>query len=158
MDKQRTIHMSIYSPSIGWYGMEYKFIKDDAGRSQSKRPKQSNDCTVRAVAKAGGFEYDMVYDLFMQSGRKSGRGFDLKTWAKKGHIKGHKLVWTPLQAIKGQPRMNIAAFAETHETGTYILRVSKHVFAMIDGVVYDTGESRPDKCVYGYWQIKPAMP
>lgn len=150
---ERIVKMWTWNRESGDTVFMYPFCQDDAGRGQSRRPKQSNDCTVRAVAKAGGFEYDMVYDLFMKSGRKAGRGFDLKSWAKKGVICGRKLVWSPLQAVKGQPRMNIAKFTETHKTGTYILRVTKHVLAVIDGVVYDTFESRPDKCVYGYWQF-----
>jgi hypothetical protein len=39
------------------------FSFNDGGRQLSKRPRQRNDCTVRAVAIACDFSYDSAYDL-----------------------------------------------------------------------------------------------
>lgn len=129
--------------------LSYMFEKSDAGRSQSRRPKQTNDCTVRALALARGIEYDSAYDLLANAGRKCARGFFLGDWLE-GQPWAEKIRFP---AIKGQRRMNPAAFTEQFKEGRYICRVSKHVFAVIDGVVYDTFESRPDRCIYTAWRI-----
>lgn len=56
-------------------------------------------------------------------------------------------------AVKGERRMNPATFCETYTQGRYICRVAKHVFAVIDGVVHDEIENRPDRCIYLAWRI-----
>lgn len=38
------------------------WVKSDAGRSESRRPRQKNDCTVRALALALELRYDDAYD------------------------------------------------------------------------------------------------
>lgn len=131
------------------YALEYPMIKSDAGRSNSKRAKQSNDCTVRALALARNMAYDDVYDMLADLGRKCGKGWNIVEylnqvpWAEK----------IAFPAVKGQPRMNPATFCKQYSTGTYICRVSKHVFTVMDGVVYDINENRPNRCIYTAWRI-----
>lgn len=128
----------------------YPFQLNDAGRSTSKRPKQKNDCTVRAVALARALPYDTAYELMAEEGRKSGTGFDLvkwldnQDWAKK----------IAFPAVKGQKRMNPVSFTETYPKGIYICRVAKHVFTVIDGAVMDTEKPRSNCCIYTAWFIK----
>lgn len=56
------------------YLLSYPWICTDAGRSQSKRPRQSNDCTVRALALALDCPYDQAYDTLKTAGRIASRG------------------------------------------------------------------------------------
>lgn len=127
----------------------YPWTRTDAGRSDSRRPRQSNDCTVRALATACQLSYDAAYDILKDAGRSSGRRFrmqdwlDQQTWAKK----------ISFPAVKGRPRMNVATFSRQYQHGTYIVRVAKHVFAVRDGVVFDDNHNRPDRCVYTAWRI-----
>mgnify|MGYP003609531880 CR=1 FL=1 len=129
----------------------YPFQRSDAGRAESKRPRQQNDCTVRAVALARGLPYDQAYDLLMSAGRKASRKFSVtaflkaKPWAE----------WVSLPAVKGQRRMNPATFHKRFPTGTYICKAANHVFAVIEGMVFDTDLPRPDSCIYGAWAIRP---
>lgn len=132
--------------------LSYPFETSDAGRSQSKRPKQSNDCTVRAVAIALELPYDEAYDLLALAGRKCTSRFDIVKWLKEQPW-AEKLAFP---AVKGERRMNPAKFCATYTTGRYICRVAKHVFAVVDGVVYDTTENRPDRCIYTAWQVVKA--
>lgn len=135
------------SPALKWK-------EDDAGRSQSRRPRQNNDCTVRAIAKATGMDYDLAYDLLKSSGRKSHQGFDFTQWVRRHSvINGRLLTWKPLQAVKGQRRETVATFVASHQQGIYILSIANHVMTLIDGVIYDTFESDPSKCVYGYVEV-----
>jgi hypothetical protein len=121
----------------------------DAGRSAGRRPKQRNDCTVRAIATVKGLAYDEAYDLLKQSGRTSGLGFNLgdwlkdKTWATK----------ISFPAVKNQRRMNPVSFVQKYPKGIFVCFVSKHVFACVDGVIHDDTPIRADRCIYTAWEI-----
>lgn len=129
------------------------FFKTDAGRALSKRPNSKNDCTVRAVALVWGLSFDNAYELLALSGRVPHKRFDFKTWAEgvnKQH--GTTFQWLSFPAEKGKRRMTPAEFCQSHETGSYILRTAKHVFAVIDGVVLDE-QPNAERCVYGAWKL-----
>lgn len=129
--------------------LEYPMIFDDGGRLESRRPRQDNDCTVKALAIAALIPYDYAYDLLKANGRKSHRGFALPRWLDEQ-------TWCDrlsFPAVKGERRMNPATFCQTFTSGRYICRVAKHVFAVIDGVVHDEFENRPDRCIYLAWRI-----
>ena len=148
-EKVREVLMSGVGYDRVPFRLSYPFVRTDAGRSLSARPKQNNDCTVRAVALALGMEYDIAYDVLAGAGRKCGKGFHLNVWLTAQP-------WTrkiPFQAIKGKPRMNPATFVKQYPLGVYICKVAKHVFLVKDGVVYDTFENRPDRCIYTAWEI-----
>lgn len=122
----------------------------DAGRSKSKRPKQKNDCTVRALSLATKIPYDEAYDILAKFGRKSGRGTDFVTFAKAQP----NMVWNSFPAVKGEKRMNISTFLEKFDTDTYIIRTAKHVSVVIDGVLYDDRIAYAGRCVYGAWRVQ----
>lgn len=131
------------------------FMATDAGRSQSRRPRQKNDCTVRALALTTGADYDATYDALAEAGRRCSQGFDFRTWAKDGVHNGFRFVWRPFPARRWAWRMNPVTFAMSHPRGRYILRVSKHVFACIDGMLMDTAPVETMRCVYGAWEVVP---
>lgn len=143
--------MSVVEPGRPPYALTYRFRHSDAGRSRSRRPRQKSDCTVRALALARGLSYDLAYDLLADAGRKCSRGFAFPAWL-------NAQPWAtkiPFPAVKGQRRMNPAAFTKTYPAGTFICRVAKHVFTVIDGVVLDAFENSPDRCIYTAWRIDP---
>lgn len=144
-------HLIIVKP----YTFTYPFVKDDAGRSQSKRPRQRNDCTVRALTIACQIPYDEMYDFLADKGRKSWKGFNLK-WLEDGmSFFGHRVEKTTFQAVKGQKRMNPKTFSEQFTKGRYVVKVAKHVFAFVDGVSHDTFQERDDRCIYVAWRFVP---
>lgn len=130
----------------------YRLCETDAGRGQSRRPRQKDDCTVRALSIARGLAYDAAYDLLKSAGRKSHRGFGLKKWLE-GQPWAERVSFP---AVAGESRMNIAAFCQSHPTGTWIVRVAKHVFCVRSGVVHDDFEQSPLRCVYSAWAIDKA--
>lgn len=125
------------------------FRRTDAGRSESHRPKQQNDCTVRAVALAFDMPYDAAYDLLATAGRKSWRGFHFRQWAEQQP----NLRWRAFPAVKGETRMNPAKFCIQFPAGRWIARTAKHVFTIVDGVVLDTFSPDPARCIYGAWEV-----
>lgn len=121
----------------------------DAGRTSSRRPRQTNDCTVRALALSVGLSYDEAYDYLAAKGRKCGKGFHLEILLNK---------WPGVDKLsfpakKGEPRMSLASFVTSHPSGTYVVRTAKHVQAVINGVIHDTHATRLSRCVYTAWQI-----
>jgi len=138
-------NMTIYS---------YPFQKTDGGRSQSKRPRQNNDCTVRAFALAFNLSYDEAYDYLKDLGRKCSRGFFLNKWLdKQKEVLGYKIGRLSFPAKKGQKRMNPSTFSKQFKKGTYLIRTAKHMSIFIDGVLYDSCAERPDRCIYTAWKI-----
>lgn len=129
----------------------YPYQWSDAGRSGSKRPRQQNDCTVRAIALARGLAYDQAYDLLLAAGRKASKKFRIEDFLKDQPW----AEWVSFPAIKGQRRMNPDTFHTRFPKGTFILKAAKHVYAVIDGTVFDTDLPRPDSCIYGAWAIQP---
>lgn len=134
-------------------GSRYEWYCTDAGRSDSKRPKQRNDCTVRALTLVAEIPYDEAYDYLAKRGRKCSRGTFFPKRRGDDSAFGLAFIWQSFPAEKGKRRMNIGDFCEAHPTGTYIARTAKHVFAVIDGVVYDAHRQAPYRCVYGCWKV-----
>ena len=122
----------------------------DAGRSTSRRARQTNDCTVRALASAVGLAYDVAYDYLAGKGRKCGKGFHLQLLLND--FPGVQKLAFPAQ--KGKPRMSLASFITSHPSGTYVVRTAKHVQTVINGVIHDTHQTRLSRCVYTAWRFE----
>lgn len=132
-----------------------KFNYNDGGRSKSiKRSKQTNDCTVIALALALSMDYDIAYDFLKKMGRKSGQGFHLNLLLDGiietgGSINEYIFKKHSFPALKGQPRMNVERFLNAYPKGIYIIRVAKHMACVKDGVLTDTHTCNHfKKCVY----------
>lgn len=142
--------------AIGSYGQPYlhvaPFQRSDAGRATSRRPRQKNDCTVVALAHVTGEPYDDCYDALAKAGRKCAKGFDFRTWAKVAEFRGWRFRWMSFPAVPGLRRVNPTSFALKHREGRFVLRVSKHVMACVDGVVLDSFKGDGHRCVYGAWE------
>lgn len=139
------------------FDIRCRFVKTDAGRSLSRRPRQTNDCTVRALTLVTGLPYDEVYDRCAAEGRKCGKGMHLKTWLPRAIVGGYRFRWIGLPARKGEWRANPVTFARDHPQGRFILRTAKHVLACVDGVVMDLSRDQGPmglewRCVYGAWE------
>lgn len=139
--------------------MNYPFQYSDAGRSKSKRPRQKNDCTVRALALATGVDYDVAYTYLAVQGRKCSSGYNLTsllTWFAQHEYSlwGCKFDYISFPAVKGQKRMNIVSFLEEFQEGAYIIKTAKHVACVKDGVLFDTVPEREDRCVYCAWKVE----
>lgn len=140
--------------------MEY--VHNDGGRSATGYKGSAGDCVVRAIAIATGLEYQKVYDdLFELNKRQHGKlrgasprdgGTKTATIRKYMAALGWKFV----------PTMGFGTGCKVHlradelPKGRLVVRVSKHLTAVVDGVINDThdcsrGETR---CVYGYYCLQ----
>ena len=140
------------SKPIAGPGGALTFVDSDAGRATSRRPRQRNDCTVRALALATSVEYDEAYDRLMGAGRKSSRSFALNRWLPQSGIPFTKVSYP---AVKGKKRMTLGEFSRGDgSNGRWIANCAKHVIAVIDGVILDDGAPRFDACVYTAFRME----
>lgn len=128
-----------------------RFARDDGGRSESRRPKQRNDCAVRAYAIATGRPYDEVYDRFSLGGRRASEGTDKAFTAALFRLE----CWDELTfpAVKGRRRMNPPSFVASYPEGRWIVSTAKHLTAVVDGVWRDEFAPDQDRCIYRAWRM-----
>lgn len=142
--------------------MSKTWVYDDGGRRAAGFRGQADDCATRAVAIATGLPYPAVYDAFNALGERerTGRRKRGRSNARMGvykraiyrYLRELGWRWTPTMAIGSGCRVHLRA--EELPAGRIIVNVSKHLVAVVDGVVHDTHDpSRGGtRCVYGYWQ------
>ena len=142
--------------------MEFKY--DDGGRSKYFKATNVGDCVTRAIANATGEDYKAVYDALnglakkeRASKRKTTRsssrnGVYTDTYRK--YLEGELgWVWVPCMGIGSGCKTHLKD-GELPSKGNLIVKTSKHLTCLKDGVLYDTYDcSRGGvRCVYGYWR------
>lgn len=137
------------------------FVFNDGGRKTAGYKGSAGDCAVRAIAIVSGIPYKMVYDEIniLAKSEKMTKRHKKQSSARNGvHIKTIKryldskgFIWIPTMFIGSGCTVHVKA-AELPK-GKIILNLSKHITAVIDGVIHDTYDcSRNEtRCVYGYW-------
>jgi hypothetical protein len=135
------------------------WTENDGGRSKYFKGKNAGDCVVRAIAIASERDYKEVYDDLAKLNQKYDRS--RKRSARNGvnpkaykYYFGWSLNWT------WYPTMEVGSGCQVHlrpdelPSGRIVCRLSKHLVAVIDGVIHDTYDSSRDgtRCVYGYWK------
>jgi hypothetical protein len=142
-----------------------RFHFDDGGRAAAGYRGKAGDCVVRAIAIATGRPYQQIYDLvnhastYERTGKRKRGISNARTGVYKSSI--HRVMkalgwtWTPTMQIGSGCTVHLRA--DELPPGRLIVSVSKHLTAVIDGVIHDTHDCsrRGTRCVYGYWQEGP---
>ncbi len=139
-----------------------KFQYNDGGREEAGYKGSVGDCTVRAIAIATGLPYRKVYDdLFKLNKKNNARGErtsprDGGTAMKtiKEYMAYNAFDWTPTMGIGTGTTVHLKE-GELPD-GKLVVRCSKHMVAVIDGVIHDIyNPSRGGtRAVYGYFRIE----
>ena len=126
-----------------------------AGRKQNK-PNERNDCTVRALAISTNTDYNTAHDFLKERGRRCRKSFLFPKKRSDDCALGYEFVWKPFPLLCGKRRMSPKRFARKFSKGVYICKTTKHVYAVVDGVINDTEKIDwfDGKCVYGCWEVK----
>lgn len=137
-------------------------IYNDGGRKAAGFAGEADDCVTRAIAIAAALDYRDVYDALSagckterRSKRRSARsGVDTTRKWFKDYMAELGFTWVPTMSIGSGCRVHLRA--DELPAGRIICNVSRHVVAVIDGVVHDTHDPTRDgaRCVYGYWTIR----
>lgn len=131
--------------------LEFKY--NDGGRSAYYRASNVGDCVTRAVAIATGRDYKEVYNLFKKASKSSPReGVKISVCRKVIASLGGQ--WVSCMGI-GTGCTTHLRVDEIPMQGRIIASVSKHLTAVIDGVINDTYDPSRDgtRCVYGFWKF-----
>lgn len=146
-----------------------EWLYDDGGRPEAGYSGVAGDCVVRSIAIAAQIPYQRVYDdLFLlqrerASKKRSAAAREREMRRSSPRHGVHPDVTRTYLADLGWewvPTMGIGTGCQVHlradelPPGRLIVRTSKHVTAVVDGVIRDTHDpSRGGtRCVYGYWR------
>ena len=164
-------HPTVIEEKVVWSevgvkdGIEYshaqRYIFNDGGRKAADYKGHTGDCVTRSIAIVTGKSYKEVYDALnklseteylgkrMKRNSNARTGVHRKTYQKYLESLGYEWI----------PTMQIGQGCTTHlrsdelPAGRLIVRVSKHITSMIDGVINDTYDCSREgsRCVYGYF-------
>lgn len=139
-----------------------QWIYSDGGRAEAGYKGSARDCATRAIAIALRLPYKDVYDnlnewaqsehIGLRKHRKSSARNGVYRATYSRYLRSYGWKWTPTMAIGSGCKVHLRA--EDWPAGRFIARLSHHVCAVIDGIIYDTFDPSREgtRCVYGYWQ------
>lgn len=139
-----------------------RWVYDDGGRQAAGYRGKTGDCVVRAIAIATRMPYQEVYDAlnglaqFERTGKRKRGVSNARTGVYKQtyrkYLDSIGWEWTPTMEIGSGCTVHLRA--DELPKGRLIVSVSRHLVAVIDGVVHDTSDCtrRGTRCVYGYFQ------
>jgi len=130
-------------------------IITDGGRAQAGFKGVANDCVTRAIAVITERPYREVYQELARyeqqvTGVRSARnGISKKAYKK--YLADQGFNWTPTMQVGQGTTVHLRR--EELPMGKLLVSVSRHMVAVIDGVVYDNHDSTRggSRAVYGYW-------
>jgi len=165
-----------------------KYVYNDGGRAAAGFKGSVGDCVVRAIAIATQMSYREVYDLVNSIAKESPKHrlirscgkirYRSRSSARDGVLKNDtrkimaRLGWTWIPTMQIGSGCKVHLLASELPKGRLVVQVSKHLTAVIDGVIHDTynpqrGEIAymkagpdgravvdhvsPERCVYGYY-------
>lgn len=141
------------------YKQQYQF--NDGGRKAANYKGSTSDCVCRSIAIVTGKPYQEVYDTLnlLAENERLGKRKRTKSNSRTGVYRRTYEKYLKSLGYEWIPTMQIGQGCKTHlrgdelPAGRLVVRVSRHITAMIDGVINDTTEcSRTGtRCVYGYF-------
>lgn len=145
------------------------WVFDDGGREAAGYRGMAGDCVVRAYAIVTRTHYADAYRLFAnaQGGVQRSRGAKPEPRSARNGVlpsvykpifAERGLIWTPLVTPGVKAPVVHFRRGEVPRTGRHILRLSKHLCALVEGTVRDNhiDDRGGSRMVYGYWTCKDA--
>jgi hypothetical protein len=145
------------------------FVYDDGGRHEAGYRGKAQDCVVRAIAIATEQPYSEVYDTLFASMRydrmleratvpgtpkyKESPRNGVANTISRPYLTAKGWIWTPTMRIGSGCKVHLRA--DELPGGRIICKLSRHLVAVINGVIHDTYDCSRDgtRCVYGYWSL-----
>ena len=126
-------------------------IKSDC-KGVERFANEENDCTVRALANAAGLPYQLAHKILAKAGRQQGRGMFTKDWHPVYTRLGFKLqsihgttrgarFMAHMTGVAAQQGITLSKLLPRLRQGRYAVKVSGHIFAVVDGKVLDYGNN-----------------
>lgn len=151
---------------------EIGFQHNDGGRAQAGYKGAAGDCVCRAITIATGKPYQEIYDALAEGNatqrtskkhmrfgnkpkmRSANNGISTTRKWFKDYMESLGFKWIPTMLIGQGCKVHLKA--DELPMGRLVVNVSKHMVAVIDGVINDTHDcSRGGtRCVYGYYKLE----
>lgn len=154
--KGRILMIGASETSVGIH-----FVLNDGGREAAGHKGLAGDCATRAIAIASGKPYQEVYDAINDLAKSERRGKRKKkvSNARTGVFRVTSQKYLESLGFKWVPTMKVGQGCKVHlradelPKGRIIVKVSRHLAAVIDGVLHDTYDCSRNgtRCVYGYY-------
>jgi hypothetical protein len=137
------------------------FVFHDGGRAAAGYKGKTGDCVTRSIAIATEKTYQEVYDHLNEIAQteRTGKRKRERSSSRTGvfrrtyqhYLESLGWRWTSTMSIGSGCRVHLRA--SELPPGSLIVKVSRHLTAVIDGVLYDTHNCSRDgaRCVYGYF-------
>lgn len=144
-----------------------QFIYSDGGREASGYTGKTGDCVTRAIAIVTGKPYKEVYDALNQLSKSERTGSRKKKTSnsRTGVYRSSYHKYLLSLGYKWIPTMRIAQGCKVHlradelPAGRLVVSLSRHLTAVIDGVIHDTYNcSERGGTVYGLGYPKELLP
>ena len=138
-----------------------EFVSNDGGRQAAGYKGSTGDCVCRSITIATGKPYQEVYDELNAAsqsercGKRRSRKSSARTGIHKPTIRRYReslgWAWTPTMQIGSGCKIHLRP--DELPRGRLAVSVSKHLTAVLDGVVHDTHDPSRNgtRCVYGYF-------
>ena len=137
-----------------------KYLYNDGGRAAAGYKGKAGDCVTRAIAIAGK-PYQEVYDALnaLAVGERKGKRKRSTSSARTGVYRTTYQRYLQSIGWKWKPTLQIGSGCKVHlragelPSGRLIVSLSRHLIAVIDGVIHDLDDpSRAGtRCVYGFF-------
>ena len=141
------------------------FTFNDGGGATAGYQGHAGDSICRSIAIAASLPYREVYDGLNKAAKPGRRGRRKrgKSSARTGIHKATVRKYLASLGWEWVPTMGIGTGCLVHlradelPSGRLIVSLTRHVTAVIDGVIHDTHDPSRDgtRCVYGYWHKEP---
>ena len=126
---------------------------------------ETNDCTVRALANARGMPYTEARSVLAKHGRRRGRSAVSKVWhpaytecamdlvgvygaTKRARIVGRLL------GVEPGPGMTLGTLLPRIGPGRFIVMVTGHALAVVDGKIIDQGPCMAGSKVFAIYKAR----
>lgn len=155
-----------------------KFVFDDGGRkAYGYKGQAKGDCVCRAISIVTGRPYIEIYARLNwgSEGERGSRGPTASRGIRTGRkwfkdlMDSYGFEWVPTMGIGTGAKVHL--WGEELPMGRLVVKVSRHLTAVVDRVIRDTFDpqrdghvmtmkdgqttfSRSRRCVYGYWRLK----
>lgn len=127
----------------------------DGGRLAAGFKGEAGDCVVRAIAIATYQPYQNVYAELAERNKANGDQRSARNGTPRKIYEPYMFdlgwLWNPTMRIGSGCQVHMRA--DELPDGPLVVRLSGHLSAVIDGIVYDTHDPTRDgtRCVYGYY-------
>ena len=140
------------------------FVSHDGGRAAAGYDRLADDCVARSIAIALQRDYQEVCDeldygaLFLER-----KGWERSHPTRGGILTGRRwfqIYMREYLGLKWHATMGIGSGCKVHmrvgeipKRGAFVVRLSQHYTAVVDGTVFDTYDPCRQglRCVYGWW-------